>query len=75
MEFREDIQLLGEKVLVCREYRKLVEILKGDFKMEDLEEGRPGRQYAGILEDMSVEETLSGPIILVSGLTIFVPFS
>ena len=48
--------------------------LEEDFEMKDLEDNHYGRQYAGIEVDMSVEETLRGPIILVLGSGILVPF-
>ena len=49
--------------------------MKGEYDVRDLEEDHPGRQYAGILEDMLVEETLKGPIIMGSGALILIQYS
>ena len=65
VEFREDVKELAEKGTLCDEYRKLVEVLRGDLNIRELDKDHPARANAGSLEDMAVEESERGPVIVV----------
>ena len=71
-EFREDIRRLAEIGNTCDEYRRIVQLLTGNFKVKELEPDHPARAYEGALPSLSVEETGSGPIVMVYCIKVFI---
>ena len=74
-EHREDVLELAAKGLECPEYVELVEFLRSGKELQDVGAEHPARLHASNISIMGVEDTPSGPLVMVDGSRVMVPAS
>ena len=72
-EHREDVQIMTERGQSCEEYCELIRFERSGEDVKDTASNHLVQAVAGLVNEMGVEETAKGPILIVSGNRIYIP--
>merc|ERR1711888_191718 len=68
-----DVQNIAAEGKDCEEYRAIVEFIRSGEEVKNVSVNHPVRALVSLQDEMGVEETAKGPVVVIGGTRIMIP--